>query len=202
MFAMRGSAGFDRFDQTIDGAIAERIEECGTTRRESRSVGASLVACTMLALSSMSLIAGCGEIFPRDSVFRSSYRSSSLRPAPQPVENHYETKPPARIVKASWYGAGLSGHRTASGERFDPNRMTAASKTLPIGSVVHVTNLENGRSVTVRINDRGPYTRGRSLDLSHRAAREIGLTGTGVGRVMVTPVPAHSEAAAVDPTLE
>jgi rare lipoprotein A len=84
------------------------------------------------------------------------------------------------------------GRHTASGERFDPNSMTAASKTLPIGSVVQVTNLKNGRSVNVRINDRGPYVRGRSLDLSHAAARQIGLTA-GVARVKVTPVPRHSD---------
>jgi hypothetical protein len=92
------------------------------------------------------------------------------------------------VATASWYGPGLSGHRTSSGERFDPNRLTAASPTLPLGSVVHVTNLSNGRSVNVRINDRGPFVRGRSLDLSHRAAQQIGLTAKGVGRVKVTRV--------------
>jgi rare lipoprotein A len=96
------------------------------------------------------------------------------------------------VVTASWYGPGLSGHRTSSGERFDPNRLTAASPTLPLGSVVRVTNLSNGRSVNVRINDRGPFVRGRSLDLSHRAAQKIGLTRNGVGRVKVTRV-SHPE---------
>lgn len=70
--------------------------------------------------------------------------------------------------------------------------MTAASKTLPLGSVVRVTNPETGRSVNVRINDRGPYVRGRSLDLSRSAARRIGLTRKGVARVKVTPVPTRS----------
>jgi rare lipoprotein A len=92
------------------------------------------------------------------------------------------------VVTASWYGPGFSGHRTSSGERFDPNRLTAASRTLPLGSVVHVTNLSNGHSVNVRINDRGPFVRGRSLDLSHRAAQKIGLTAKGLGRVKVTLV--------------
>ena len=102
------------------------------------------------------------------------------------------------VVTASWYGPGFAGHRTSSGERFDPNQLTAASKTLPLGSVVHVTNVTNGRSVNVRINDRGPYVRGRSLDLSHRAAQRIGLTAKGVGRVKVTRVrrPALSTARA------
>jgi rare lipoprotein A len=86
---------------------------------------------------------------------------------------------------ASWYGPGFVGHTTSSGERFNPNELTAASKTLPLGSRVSVTNPDNGRSVVVRINDRGPFVRGRSLDLSHRAAQQIGLTGKGVGRVQV-----------------
>jgi rare lipoprotein A (RlpA)-like double-psi beta-barrel protein len=92
------------------------------------------------------------------------------------------------VVTASWYGPGFSGRRTSSGERFDPNQLTAASPTLPLGSVVHVTNVSNGRSVNVRINDRGPFVRGRSLDLSHRAAQKIGLTAKGIGRVKVTRV--------------
>jgi len=92
------------------------------------------------------------------------------------------------VVAASWYGPGFAGRRTSSGERFNPNQLTAASRTLPLGSVVHVTNLSNGRSVNVRINDRGPFVRGRSLDLSHRAAQKIGLTAEGVGRVKVTRV--------------
>ena len=66
--------------------------------------------------------------------------------------------------------------------------MTAASKTLPLGSLVRVTNVANGRSVTVRINDRGPYVRGRSLDLSRGAAQRIGLTRQGVGRVKISRI--------------
>ena len=73
--------------------------------------------------------------------------------------------------------------------------MTAASKTLPMGSIVRVTNLETGRSVKVQINDRGPYVRKRDLDLSRAAAREIGLTTKGVALVKVTPVPAPTDRA-------
>ena len=80
------------------------------------------------------------------------------------------------------------GRRTASGEIYDPNELTAASKTLPLGSTVEVTNPSTGRSVKVRINDRGPYVRGRSIDLSKRAAEEIGLTDKGVGRVKIRRV--------------
>jgi rare lipoprotein A len=82
-------------------------------------------------------------------------------------------------------GTKPAGRPTASGEAYDPNELTAASKTLPLGSTVEVTNPSNGRSVRVRINDRGPYVKGRSIDLSKRAAEEIGLTEKGVGRVKI-----------------
>lgn len=90
-----------------------------------------------------------------------------------------------RIVTASWYGSELSGHRTTSGEVFNPNELTAASRSLPIGSRVQVTNVSNGRTVVVRINDRGPYIRGRGIDLSHAAAQRIGLVHNGVGHVQI-----------------
>jgi rare lipoprotein A len=98
-------------------------------------------------------------------------------PPPQPP------KPPVQVVKASWYGRELAGRRTTSGERYNPNRLTAASKTLPLGSIVKVENPKNGRSVKVRINDCGPFVRNRSLDLSRRAARRIGITHRGVARL-------------------
>ena len=82
----------------------------------------------------------------------------------------------------------MAGRRTASGEVFDPGALTAASKTLPIGSTVIVTNPRNGKSVMVRINDRGPHVRGRSLDLSRRAAEELGITEKGVARLKVERV--------------
>jgi rare lipoprotein A (peptidoglycan hydrolase) len=83
---------------------------------------------------------------------------------------------------------------THTGEIYNPNGLTAASTTLPLGSHVRVTNPETGRSVVVRINDRGPFVRGRSLDLSHGAAQQIGLTGKGVGRVRVTPTASSTPA--------
>ena len=82
----------------------------------------------------------------------------------------------ARTETASYYGPE-SGHHTASGERFDPNAMTAAHRTLPFGTLVRVTY--RGRSVVVRINDRGPFVKGRDIDLSQGAARRIGLPGVG-----------------------
>lgn len=78
---------------------------------------------------------------------------------------------------ASWYGPGFHGRKTASGAIFDQNKMTAASKTLPFGTKLAVTNLHNGRSCQVVINDRGPYVAGRGIDLSREAARRIGMDG-------------------------
>jgi len=84
---------------------------------------------------------------------------------------------------ASWYGKAFAGRRTASGERFDPAAFTAAHPTLPFGSMVRVTNLANGRSVMVRVNDRGPFVRGRVLDCSEAAARQLGFRSRGVAQV-------------------
>jgi rare lipoprotein A len=84
---------------------------------------------------------------------------------------------------ASWYGGEFHGRPTSSREVFDMNDMTAAHRTLPFGTHVMVTNLENDRSVVVRINDRGPFVRGRVIDLSFAAARVLGLVGPGTARV-------------------
>ena len=86
---------------------------------------------------------------------------------------------------ASWYGPGFIGKKTASGEIFDDTKYTAAHKTLPLGSRVKVTNLENGRSVRVQINDRGPYAGNRIIDLSQAAARALGMVGDGVAPVRI-----------------
>lgn len=87
--------------------------------------------------------------------------------------------------EASWYGPGFHGRSTANGERFNQNAMTAAHRTLPFGTLVRVTNTRNGRSVIVRINDRGPFTRGRIIDLSVAAARAIDMYSSGVASVRV-----------------
>lgn len=86
---------------------------------------------------------------------------------------------------ASWYGPGFAGRRTASGEVFDPDQLTAAHRTLPFGTRVRVTHLTNGRSVDVRITDRGPFIAGRVIDLSRGAAEAIGMLGSGVAEVRV-----------------
>jgi len=117
--------------------------------------------------------------------------SQNFTPAPAPDTSYYapsrQTYGSTRTEVASWYGPGFAGRRTSTGEIYNPEGLTAASTTLPLGSHVRVMNPDTGRSVVVRINDRGPYVRGRSIDLSHGAAQQIGLTSKGVGRVEVTP---------------
>jgi rare lipoprotein A len=88
-----------------------------------------------------------------------------------------------RTGKASWYGKRFDGRKTASGERFDAGKLTAAHRTLPFGTWVRVTNLANDRTVVVRINDRGPWSKRRVLDLSEAAARKLGMIRAGVARV-------------------
>lgn len=86
---------------------------------------------------------------------------------------------------ASWYGPGFNGKMTANGETYDQNAMTAAHKTLPLPSIVQVTNLENGRSIKVTVNDRGPYASGRIIDMSRRGAQLLGFHRKGIARVRV-----------------
>jgi rare lipoprotein A (peptidoglycan hydrolase) len=92
------------------------------------------------------------------------------------------------LGRASWYGPRFDGQPTANGETFDMNALTAAHRTLPLGSRVLVHNLENDRRVVVRINDRGPFIQGRDIDLSYGAARQLGMVPDGLARVEITPL--------------
>jgi len=116
--------------------------------------------------------------------------SPSTRPAPPPVSE--ERRAPAQTGYASWYGQAHQGRRTTSGEAYDMNKLTAAHPTLPMGTNLLVTNLNNGRSVTVRVNDRGPSVDGRILDLSYAAARELGAIGEGVVPVRIQVISTSS----------
>lgn len=119
-------------------------------------------AAAAVGLASLSLVAAC-----------------AMRPAP-PRTNE--------VGIASWYGPGFHGRPTASGERYDQNALTAAHPTLPLGTWARVTNLANGRQVVVRINDRGPFVRGRRIDLSRAAARRLGMLGAGTAAVRIEPL--------------
>jgi rare lipoprotein A len=91
----------------------------------------------------------------------------------------------ADAQKASYYSYEMGGRKTANGELFDPNAFTAASRTLPFGTKVKVTNLKNNKYVIVRINDRGPYVKGRTIDLSYAAAEQIDMIKSGVAEVEI-----------------
>ncbi len=91
----------------------------------------------------------------------------------------------ARIGVASFYD---EGSRTASGQKFDPNELTAAHPSLPFGTRLRVTNVSNGRSVIVRVNDRGPFVPGRIVDVSHSAAQELDMVGRGTAKVKIDVV--------------
>lgn len=99
---------------------------------------------------------------------------------------------------ASWYGPGFHGEKTANGEKFDTNELTAAHRTLQMPSLVRVTNLENGRSIVVRVNDRGPFSKARIIDVSSKAADLLGFKGRGTAKVRVETLPAESRKIAED----
>ena len=140
---------------------------------------------TMIALTALTGITvlpgiGCtssGKIPPST--------ATAKRPKPQPGQSAKSKVLAREKGIASWYGGKFHGRKTASGERYDMNKMTAAHKTLPFGTRVRVTNLDTGRKVVVRINDRGPFVRGRVIDLSRAAARKVDMIQAGTARVLV-----------------
>ncbi len=101
------------------------------------------------------------------------------------------------IGRASWYGHDFQGKKTANGERYNMYGLTAASKTLPLGSYAKVTNLRNNLWVLVRINDRGPMVEGRVIDLSYGAAQALNLVRKGVEKVSIQPLPADEDTIAL-----
>lgn len=102
-----------------------------------------------------------------------------------PLGDDLRRELPAIGVQASWYGEPHHGRPTASGERFDRNRLTAAHPRLPFGTILKVTNLDNGRQVFVRVNDRGPFSPKRDLDVSEAAARRLGMLDAGEALVSI-----------------
>lgn len=113
--------------------------------------------------------------------------AAGCAPAPR-FTSHTRDSKPGRGEKtmtgvASYYGKGFHGKKTANGEIFDMNDLTAAHKTLPFGTTLRVTNLNNNKTVEVRINDRGPFVKNRIIDLSYAAAKRIDMIGTGTARV-------------------
>jgi rare lipoprotein A len=111
--------------------------------------------------------------------------------------NWYQPLPHARDFRqrgeASWYGRDFHGRQTASGEIYDMYAMTAAHKTLPLGTYVRVQNRDNNKTVDVRVNDRGPFVRGRIIDLSYTAAHKIGVVGPGTAAVEIAALGAATK---------
>jgi rare lipoprotein A len=134
-----------------------------------------------------------------------SSAASNPKPAPNPVPKAQRNQP-YQVGTASWYGDYFEGRPTASGEPFNMYDMTAAHLTLPLGTLVRVTNLRNHRSVIVRINDRGPYVDGRIVDLSYNAARVLHFDQQGLQRVRLDVLPRHKAPATMamlrEPALE
>jgi len=127
---------------------------------------------------------------------------------PDPLEGFDGSAETAKVFsergQSSWYGGdddGFAGGVTASGETYDPSALTCAHRTLPFGTLVEVENLDNGRRLVLRVNDRGPFARGRILDMSQRAASELGLLLPGTARVRLHTVDAKGRPAPVDPAV-
>jgi len=153
-----------------------------------------------LATAASSLIQPTGPVFVpgQDPRFAESFAEFDTPAAPEQLADAVDItaiEPAAQEATrdlgtgvASYYGRGFAGRSTANGERFDPAQLTAAHRTLPFGTRVRVTNPRNGKSVVVRINDRGPYVRSREIDLSQGAAEQIGLVAAGHGTVQLEVV--------------
>src|SRR5580704_423188 len=139
-----------------------------------------------LVLMSLALVTSCNTQQPPPP----PQPVPAVAPPPPPPPPPPTKAPKPRGAVVSFQGNESAGRPTASGEPYDPDDMTAASKTYPIGSRVEVTNPKNGKSVIVRINDRGPHVRGRSLDLSKAAAEELGITDKGVAHLKIRRVAA------------
>jgi rare lipoprotein A len=163
-----------------DELVARFAGWCGMLRaRAARALPAGAPAMRFAPLLVLAL-------FGRDGVPESRLESpapsaAAVVPVPAPARD-------GQTGVASWYGRWHHGKQTANGERFDMNAMTAAHRDLPLASRIRVTNLENGRLIEVKVNDRGPYVDGRVLDLSARAADELGMRRQGLAKVKIEPI--------------
>lgn len=163
-----------------------------------------LISVVSIALLSF-VITGCANDGKLSTITNSSSGAKTKNTRTKPYSytvrgRQYHVNPNIKSYSktgiASWYGPGFHGKKTANGERYNQNAMTAAHKTLPLGSVVRVKNLSNGKSVVVRINDRGPYAHGRIIDLSKKAAGKIDMHANGTAKVRVTLIRTASGAEA------
>ena len=135
----------------------------------------------LISVAGLLVLQACGTT-EADRASMQDRDGSKSYATPRQVPKHAQTAGRfySQVGVASWYGGKFHGRRTASGEIFDMNRLTAAHPSLPFGTKVTVTNLRNGRAVTVRINDRGPFIKGRIIDVSRQAAQRLGFIGDGI----------------------
>ncbi|PYV48299.1 MAG: septal ring lytic transglycosylase RlpA family lipoprotein [Acidobacteria bacterium] len=154
----------------------------------------------------VALLVGLGAAHGPISSSAASNQTASPKLASPHVSFVQTSRSPFQVGTASWYGDYFEGKPTASGEPFNMYDMTAAHLTLPLGTMVRVTNLRNHRSVIVRINDRGPYVDGRIVDLSYNAARVLRFDQQGLQRVRLDVISRHKAAATLamlrEPALE
>ncbi len=141
-------------------------------------MSAALAACTQAPISNRSGFLGTPHLA---SLQTNRHAAESYRATEKQVAAPHD----ARVGVASFYD---EGSHTASGQKFDPNELTAAHPTLPFGTRLRVTNVSNGRSVIVRVNDRGPFVPGRIVDVSHSAAQELDMVGRGTAKVKIDVV--------------
>jgi rare lipoprotein A len=144
--------------------------------------GRGILALRVAALALLAAASACTAVPP------------PAPPAPAAVEQPTY----AETGMASWYGRDHQGKKTAAGERFDMNQLTAAHRTLPLNTMVRVTNIENQKTVKVRINDRGPYARTRIIDLSSRAARALDIVDDGMAKVRLEVFASDQDAEAAN----
>jgi rare lipoprotein A len=146
----------------------------------------------VLCVLAATALGACATVPPREATAPPREATAPPREATVPPVPEMVAPPRApRVIatgKASWYGEPHHGRKTANGEVFDMNALTAAHPTLPLGTHLLVTNLANGRSVEVRVNDRGPVAPDRVIDLSYAAARALGVVADGVFRVRIAVV--------------
>lgn len=154
--------------------------------RQSAEVGAADRAADVTGADEVLVTAAGFDVEAVDPPGRAA-SADGVRDAATPDVAERRATEPTTVLRgeASWYGPNFAGRATANGETYDPGDLTAAHKTLPFGTEVRVTNRSNGRSVVVRINDRGPYAGGRVLDVSAAAAERLGMKGSGVAPVTI-----------------
>jgi peptidoglycan lytic transglycosylase len=187
---------------SIDGAGASRAD-FEVSRLDVPKIGSAASRCVVrlpAVFLGAALLAACAQssVVSRNSAFIPTHRQASLErdrmPSPVPergVAAAHASHDKATATRSASQGLASfysEGSRTASGEKFDANELTAAHPTLPFGTRLRVTNVATGKSVTVRVNDRGPYVPGRVVDVSYSAARVLGMVGGGVAKVKLDVV--------------